>query len=143
MENRFSPLVDKGDKKNEEKTLQHEQAHGITNDLDLNNTFQKQQQQQQYSICNQLTEMELIEDGKCRVCHGQNETVEHLVAGCSVLSNSEYLARHNRALMILAVTWAKKYELIGVDTIWYKERWERGMVLENDEQNSSGVSNST
>ena len=73
-----------------------------------------------------------IEDGKCRVCHGKNKTVEHLVAGCSVLSNSEYLARHNRALMILAVTWAKEYELIGADTIWYKERWERGMVLEND-----------
>ena len=34
--------------------------------------------------------------------------------------------------MILAVTWAKEYELIGADTIWYKERWERGMVLEND-----------
>ena len=53
--NRFSPLVDEGDKKNEEKTLQHEQTHGITNDLDLNNTFQ-QQQQQQHSTCNQLTE---------------------------------------------------------------------------------------
>ena len=74
----------------------------------------------------------LIEDGKCQVCHGQNERVEHLVAGCSVLSNSEYLARHNRALMILAVTWVKEYELIGADTIWYKEQWERGMVLEND-----------
>ena len=35
VENRFSPLVDEGDKKNEEKTLQHEQAHGITIDLDL------------------------------------------------------------------------------------------------------------
>ena len=63
----------------------------------------------------------LIEGGKCRVFHGQNETVEHLVAGCSVLSNSESLASRNRAPMILAVTWAKGYELIGADTIWYKE----------------------
>ena len=25
----------------------------------------------------------------------------------------------------------KGYELIGEDTVWYKERWERGTVLEN------------
>ena len=59
----------------------------------------------------------LIEDGRCRVYHGHNETVEHVVGGCPVLSNSEYLARHNRALMILAVTWAKEKELIGDDTV--------------------------
>ena len=33
--------------------------------------------------------------------------------------------------MILNVAWAKEYELIGEDTIWYKERWERGTVLKN------------
>ena len=34
--------------------------------------------------------------------------------------------------MILAVGWTKKYELItGENTVWYKERWERGTVLEN------------
>ena len=74
----------------------------------------------------------LVEDGRCRVCHGHDETVEHLVAGCTVLSNSEYLTRHNRALMILAVTWSKEQNLIGADTVWYKEPWERGIVLEND-----------
>ena len=45
----------------------------------------------------------LIEDGGCQVCHGHDETVEHLVAGCSFLT-SEYLTRHNRALMILGTT---------------------------------------
>ena len=49
------------------------------------------------------------------------------------MSNSEYLARHNRALMILAVTWAKEKELIGDDKVWYKEPWEQGTVLEKDE----------
>ena len=72
----------------------------------------------------------MIEDGRCRVYHGHDETVEHLVAECSVL-NSEYLNRHNRALMILAVTWGKEHKLIGADTVCNKERWERGMVLEN------------
>ena len=48
-----------------------------------------------------------------------------------IIANNEYLTRHNRALMILAVAWAKEYELIGEDTVWYKERWERSTVLEN------------
>ena len=42
---------------------------------------------------------------KCRLCGQQRETVEHLLAGCKVLANSEYLTRHNRALMILAISW--------------------------------------
>ena len=74
----------------------------------------------------------LAQDKQCRVCHERDETVELIVAGCKVLANSEYLTRHNRALMIMAVNWAKEYELIGNDVIWYKERWERGAVLENE-----------
>ena len=53
VENRFSTLVDEGKKKDEQKTRQHEETHGITNDQDLNNTIQQQQQQH---TCNQLTE---------------------------------------------------------------------------------------
>ena len=74
----------------------------------------------------------LTQDKRCRVCHERDETIEHIIAGCKVLANSEYLSRHNRALMIMAVNWAKDYELVDQEMIWYKERWERGMVLEND-----------
>ena len=74
----------------------------------------------------------LAQDKQCRVCHKRDETVEHILAGCKVLANNEYLTRHNRALMIMAVNWAKEYELIGNDVIWYKERWEREVVLENE-----------
>lgn len=73
-----------------------------------------------------------MQSGRCRVCHEQEELIEHLVAGCKVLENSGYLSRHNRALMIMAVAWAKEYELVENDTIWYKERWERGTVIENN-----------
>ena len=66
----------------------------------------------------------LVEDGMCRLCHAHSETVEHLVAGCKVLANSEYLSRHNRALMIMAVAWAKEKGLVNADMIWYKERWQ-------------------
>ena len=50
----------------------------------------------------------LIEDGRCRVCQEQVETVEHLVAGCKVLANTEYLTRHNRAMMIMALSVGKR-----------------------------------
>ena len=46
--------------------------------------------------------------GSCRICTQHSLTVEHLVAGCTKLANSEYLTRHHRALMILAENWAKQ-----------------------------------
>ena len=52
----------------------------------------------------------LVQDGRCKVCHERDETIQHLVAGCKVLAKSEYLSRHNRALIIMAVAWAKEYE---------------------------------
>jgi len=73
----------------------------------------------------------LAHDKRCRVCNGNDETVEHLVAGCRVLAGQDYLSRHNRALMILAVNWAKKNGLLEEKTVWYKEKWEKGKVLEN------------
>ena len=55
----------------------------------------------------------LIEDGRCRLCREFSETVEHLVAGCKTIAKSEYLSRHNRALMVMAIAWAKEYGLVG------------------------------
>ena len=74
----------------------------------------------------------LTQDKRFQVCYERDETIEHLVAGCKVLANNEYLLRQNRALMIMAVAWAKEYELVSKDTVWYNERWERGTVMEND-----------
>ena len=34
--------------------------------------------------------------------------------------------------MILAVAWAKQQELMDQEAIWYQQKWDRGMVLEND-----------
>ena len=33
----------------------------------------------------------LAQDRRCRVCHERDETVEHIVVGCKVLANNEYL----------------------------------------------------
>ena len=58
----------------------------------------------------------LAECSKCRLCGQQRETVEHLLAGCKVLANSEYLTRYNRALMIL------EFSLVEKDMKWYKQK---------------------
>ena len=49
---------------------------------------------------------------ECRVRGEQKETVGHLLARCKMLAPSKYIRGHNRALMILAVQWAKEYRLI-------------------------------
>ena len=74
----------------------------------------------------------LVQDGRCRVYHERDQTIEYLVAGCKVLANREYLSRHDRALMIMVFAWAKEYGLVSCDMVWYKERWERETVLENE-----------
>ena len=58
----------------------------------------------------------LIEDGRYWLYHRHNETVEQLIGGCTLLSNTEYLVRNNRALMILAVIWAKEHS-------WLELKW--------------------
>ena len=74
----------------------------------------------------------LADNGSCRICTQHSETVEHLIARCTKLAKSEYLTWHNRELMILAVAWTKQQELVDQEAIWYKQRWDRGIVLEND-----------
>ena len=74
----------------------------------------------------------MTDDGSCRIRTQYSETVEHLVAGCTKLANSEYLTRRSRALMILVVALAKQQELVGQEAIWYEKRWDRGTVFKND-----------
>ena len=76
----------------------------------------------------------LMEDERCRVCFQHSETVEHLVAGCQKLANSEYVSRHNQVLMILAVAWAKEYGLIGQDVGGIEE-----LSLKTREQSWCGI----
>ena len=59
--------------------------------------------------------------------------MQDLLAGCKMLASSEYLARHNRALMVLAVAWAKEQNLLDQNVKWYQEKWKRGHDLENSQ----------
>ena len=40
-------------------------------------------------------------DEKCRLCRKAQESVAHVVSGCSALAQTLYLTRHNAALKIL------------------------------------------
>lgn len=57
----------------------------------------------------------------------------HLAAGCTILAGHEYVRRHNNALKILLVNWAKEKGLLSASEIWYKVKWDQGAVLENSE----------
>ena len=85
----------------------------------------------------------LIEDGRCRICFSQGETVEYLVAGCRVLANSEYLTKHNCALMILAVVQAKENELIGKIQYGTKKGGSEVQYWKMKQPNWYGISNLT
>ena len=73
----------------------------------------------------------LIDDCRCRICNQHSETVEHLVAGCTKLANSENLIKYNRALMNSSVALAKQQELMHQEAIWYQQKWDRGTMLKN------------
>ena len=59
--------------------------------------------------------------------------MQYLLAGSKILASSEYLARHNRALMVIAVEWAKEQNLLHQNMKWYQEKWKRGHVLDNSQ----------
>ncbi len=65
----------------------------------------------------------------CRLCNKYQESVDHLLAGCEKLAGREYLNRHNNALMVLAVEWAKERGLLDKEAKWYQMTWEKGKTL--------------
>ena len=68
----------------------------------------------------------------CRLCDAHKETVMHILSGCKVLAGSDYLKRHNNALMVLIVEWAKQESLLPSNSVWYKQKWSKGTVLEKN-----------
>ena len=71
--------------------------------------------------------MRLSKNSQCRLCKEQRETVQLLLAGCKMLASSEYLTRHNRSLLVMAVAWAKEQNLLEQNVKWYHEKGIRDM----------------
>ena len=59
---------------------------------------------------------QMVETRACKkargLCEKFDETVNHLLAGSTVLARKEYLRRHNNVSMILAVEWAKRDKIL-------------------------------
>ncbi|CAH2059309.1 unnamed protein product, partial [Iphiclides podalirius] len=75
----------------------------------------------------------ILRDGTvdiCRACRHPGESLRHVISGCSMLSNSEYLHRHNLVARILHQELALKYGLVERKLPYYKYSPEA--VLEND-----------
>ena len=68
-------------------------------------------------------------DRKCLLCAGNDETVDHLVAGCLKLAQGEYKARHDKVGSVIHWRLCKKYG-IDVHKDWY--RHEVQPVIETD-----------
>ncbi|KAI5742634.1 hypothetical protein M8J77_009439 [Diaphorina citri] len=56
----------------------------------------------------------------CRKCKVHNETIEHVIGGCSALADNVYLGRHNQVAKVIHIELAKKYELIQDPLPFYK-----------------------
>ncbi|KAI5700120.1 hypothetical protein M8J75_014551 [Diaphorina citri] len=58
-------------------------------------------------------------DPKCRLCRVHNETIHHVVSGCSILAKKEYLERHNKVAAHLHWNICKEFN-IEVKDKWYE-----------------------
>ena len=55
------------------------------------------------------------------------------LSGCTRLAATEYLKRHNSVLIMLCLALEVQKGMLGKNKKWYKERWNKGTVIESDE----------
>ena len=68
----------------------------------------------------------------CRMCKTHKETIDHLIAGCSMIAATEYLKRHNEVARYVHWELCKNYNIKVADK-WYDH--EPLSVVENKEVN--------
>ena len=62
--------------------------------------------------------MKIGADPKCQMCMTADETVSHLLTGCSNLAGSDYLARHNEVGKIIHRNICTEYGIPVVEPYW-------------------------
>ena len=60
-------------------------------------------------------------DERCRMCGKTSESVGHILAGCSAIYQSQYVARHNKALKILFFEMLRSLDLTSTTAPWYSQ----------------------
>lgn len=72
-----------------------------------------------------------ILNDKCRKCHAQPETIQHITGACTTLTQTDYTHRHNQVTNIIHQKLAIKHKLIqDTKTPYYKYTPET--ILENE-----------
>ena len=61
---------------------------------------------------------------RCRMCHTQTETVEHIISGCQTLAADPYLNRHNQVAAQLHLDICRHYGIKVEAECWYQHRPE-------------------
>ena len=56
---------------------------------------------------------------RCQLCTHSEETIDHMISGCSTIVNTEYLQRHERVAKFMQWTLCKHYEIQHTEK-WYK-----------------------
>ena len=61
---------------------------------------------------------------RCRMCHTQPETVEHLISGCQTLAEDQYCNRHNQVAAQLHLDICRHYGIKVEAECWYQHKPE-------------------
>ena len=59
---------------------------------------------------------------RCRMCHTQPETVEHIISGCQTLAADQYLNRHNQVAAQLHLDICRHYGIKVEAECWYQHK---------------------
>ena len=61
---------------------------------------------------------------RCRMCHTQPETVQHIISGCQTLAADQYLNRHNQVAAQLHLDICRHYGIKVEAECWYQHKPE-------------------
>ena len=78
---------------------------------------------------------------RCKMCHTQPETVEHIISGCQTLAADQYLNRHNEVAAQLHLDICRYYGINVEAECWYQHKPEE--VMEMKRQLSCGTPQSS
>ena len=83
------------------------------------------QAEQDQSIPTRVYQSKVLKNGvdpKCRLCKNNKETVDHIILGCSIIVNTEYLQRHDQVAKYIWTLY--KTSEIPHSKQWYKHTSE-------------------